>query len=178
IHHVLGVRHRRVTDPLYLRIVHIEGLLPHLISGDSDGRRRNLFNRCKGIHASGAAACRFLFFQAEDGIRDRNVTGVQTCALPILSAAPAAQTAGDGSAAAVPPGYRVAACTPSGQLLLKVRPDACPRRNATQHVPATSPLVHAANVTGPTYNQKLAGHQGPPRAVAYAWHSSRRRSRK
>src|SRR5699024_9304155 len=26
------------------------------------------------------------FFQAEDGIRDRNVTGVQTCALPILFA--------------------------------------------------------------------------------------------
>jgi len=23
------------------------------------------------------------FFQAEDGIRDRDVTGVQTCALPI-----------------------------------------------------------------------------------------------
>src|SRR5438067_9452906 len=28
--------------------------------------------------------CLFFFFQAEDGIRDRNVTGVQTCALPIL----------------------------------------------------------------------------------------------
>src|SRR5699024_11948758 len=27
-----------------------------------------------------------IFFQAEDGIRDRNVTGVQTCALPILKA--------------------------------------------------------------------------------------------
>src|SRR5699024_11468348 len=27
--------------------------------------------------------CAFFFFQAEDGIRDRNVTGVQTCALPI-----------------------------------------------------------------------------------------------
>src|SRR5207249_5128376 len=26
------------------------------------------------------------FFQAEDGIRDRNVTGVQTCALPISEA--------------------------------------------------------------------------------------------
>ena len=26
----------------------------------------------------------FFFFQAEDGIRDRLVTGVQTCALPIL----------------------------------------------------------------------------------------------
>src|SRR5437868_12675329 len=31
------------------------------------------------------------FFQAEDGIRDRNVTGVQTCALPISRCA----TAGD-----------------------------------------------------------------------------------
>src|SRR5207249_6710838 len=29
------------------------------------------------------ATARFFFFQAEDGIRDRNVTGVQTCALPI-----------------------------------------------------------------------------------------------
>src|SRR5438067_5191043 len=28
----------------------------------------------------------FFFFQAEDGIRDRNVTGVQTCALPIFAA--------------------------------------------------------------------------------------------
>src|SRR5437867_6413485 len=27
----------------------------------------------------------FFFFQAEDGIRDRTVTGVQTCALPISS---------------------------------------------------------------------------------------------
>src|SRR5699024_11727101 len=31
------------------------------------------------------------FFQAEDGIRDRNVTGVQTCALPI-SVADSAET--------------------------------------------------------------------------------------
>src|SRR5215510_4043973 len=28
----------------------------------------------------------FFFFQAEDGIRDGHVTGVQTCALPILTA--------------------------------------------------------------------------------------------
>src|SRR5205085_5725453 len=27
----------------------------------------------------------FFFFQAEDGIRDLTVTGVQTCALPILN---------------------------------------------------------------------------------------------
>src|SRR2546430_8137412 len=29
------------------------------------------------------AACMLFFFQAEDGIRDLTVTGVQTCALPI-----------------------------------------------------------------------------------------------
>src|SRR5690554_957311 len=29
--------------------------------------------------------CYIFFFQAEDGIRDADVTGVQTCALPILS---------------------------------------------------------------------------------------------
>src|SRR5260370_25167296 len=27
--------------------------------------------------------CSYFFFQAEDGIRDSSVTGVQTCALPI-----------------------------------------------------------------------------------------------
>src|SRR2546430_15722021 len=32
----------------------------------------------------------FFFFQAEDGIRDLTVTGVQTCALPILSSQPQA----------------------------------------------------------------------------------------
>src|SRR2546425_9915535 len=40
--------------------------------------------------------CFFFFFQAEDGIRDKLVTGVQTCALPIsigiLSAARGAET--------------------------------------------------------------------------------------
>src|SRR5208282_6104131 len=30
--------------------------------------------------------CFFFFFQAEDGIRDATVTGVQTCALPIYAA--------------------------------------------------------------------------------------------
>src|SRR2546430_5287693 len=31
----------------------------------------------------------FFFFQAEDGIRDLTVTGVQTCALPIFHIVPA-----------------------------------------------------------------------------------------
>src|SRR5437762_6618636 len=30
----------------------------------------------------------FFFFQAEDGIRDTSVTGVQTCALPIFTPTP------------------------------------------------------------------------------------------
>src|SRR3989454_38157 len=35
------------------------------------------------MSASAARLWRFFFFQAEDGIRDYKVTGVQTCALPI-----------------------------------------------------------------------------------------------
>src|SRR5256885_16534693 len=35
--------------------------------------------------------CYFFFFQAEDGIRDYKVTGVQTCALPIYSLKPGAK---------------------------------------------------------------------------------------
>src|SRR5207249_5368486 len=41
----------------------------------------------RGLSVGGRSVRRVLhlifFFQAEDGIRDRNVTGVQTCALPI-----------------------------------------------------------------------------------------------
>src|SRR5699024_11530543 len=36
-----------------------------------------------GSPPSAASSLPYCFFQAEDGIRDRNVTGVQTCALPI-----------------------------------------------------------------------------------------------
>src|SRR2546430_8801650 len=44
--------------------------------------------------------CLFFFFQAEDGIRDLTVTGVQTCALPICSFAQhAAATDGEDLAA-------------------------------------------------------------------------------
>src|SRR5205823_9656379 len=35
--------------------------------------------------------CCFFFFQAEDGIRDKLVTGVQTCALPIFRVLSAAK---------------------------------------------------------------------------------------
>src|ERR1022692_1702643 len=35
------------------------------------------------VRAPRVFLCSFFFFQAEDGIRDYKVTGVQTCALPI-----------------------------------------------------------------------------------------------
>src|SRR5260370_31253993 len=38
--------------------------------------------------------CGFFFFQAEDGIRDSSVTGVQTCALPISRSSGKASSAG------------------------------------------------------------------------------------
>src|SRR6266568_6133461 len=47
--------------------------------------------------------CFFFFFQAEDGIRDGTVTGVQTCALPISVA---------GEVGAAPPPGRVLVSPP------------------------------------------------------------------
>src|SRR5256885_7080820 len=44
------------------------------------------------------------FFQAEDGIRDYKVTGVQTCALPILALRAAGLEVGD-------PGQLLRTCT-------------------------------------------------------------------
>src|SRR2546423_4641398 len=41
------------------------------------------FASTKARRSSAICPC-FFFFQAEDGIRDKLVTGVQTCALPIL----------------------------------------------------------------------------------------------
>src|SRR2546423_2479187 len=51
---------------------------------------RSIFNSCRSLYfivfyisLSSILILFFFFFQAEDGIRDRIVTGVQTCALPI-----------------------------------------------------------------------------------------------
>src|SRR5438093_10114094 len=45
--------------------------------------------------ASGTSSLLRFFFQAEDGIRDWSVTGVQTCALPIFALAQIAPKLGD-----------------------------------------------------------------------------------
>src|SRR5207244_6915733 len=53
--------------------------------------------------------CGFFFFQAEDGIRDDLVTGVQTCALPIFHPIPAWVRS---LAATVHPGHRTHGAAP------------------------------------------------------------------
>src|SRR5256886_11904115 len=52
------------------------------------GERQRQATRCAsvapGVHHFGGARVSRCFLQAEDGIRDLTVTGVQTCALPIF----------------------------------------------------------------------------------------------
>src|SRR2546430_15121769 len=57
--------------------------------------------------------CFFFFFQAEDGIRDLTVTGVQTCALPISS----------GGRGRSPSGATIRAATILTAVTLDGRPD-------------------------------------------------------
>src|SRR5690554_7011313 len=56
--------------------------------GLADSRREGVERLCEtagGRLWESAVVYFFFFFQAEDGIRDADVTGVQTCALPISS---------------------------------------------------------------------------------------------
>src|SRR5256885_8155877 len=60
----------------------------------------------------------FFFFQAEDGIRDYKVTGVQTCALPISSApAPPWQTTARTGAYSRCHSWAAPACPPAAPWL-------------------------------------------------------------
>src|SRR5690349_23604718 len=76
--------------------------------------------------SNSALRCVFFFFQAEDGIRDLYVTGVQTCALPIWS----------GAAPRTPPrsGRRTPRDDRSGQAPAAAARQAC----ATTRGPAAS----------------------------------------
>src|SRR5437667_8147181 len=55
--------------------------LPWIFVHHSVNVELSLFTSPSGLSFSDVFI--FFFFQAEDGIRDRDVTGVQTCALPI-----------------------------------------------------------------------------------------------
>src|SRR5256885_13074782 len=64
-------------------------------------------------------SCCFFFFQAEDGIRDYKVTGVQTCALPICEPLAARCTA---SGTRRPTNARLALVLERPQSHLRQRP--------------------------------------------------------
>src|SRR5262249_58665937 len=73
------------------------------------------------------------FFQAEDGIRDWSVTGVQTCALPILRVAVATKRPSAESAASSRKCVLSSAATTGNSLII--------RRPATSHRRTELPLV-------------------------------------
>src|SRR5260221_4238370 len=58
-------------------------------------RNRGILRRVVLLWNISSVVMSFFFFQAEDGIRDHCVTGVQTCALPICQRLSASFDAGD-----------------------------------------------------------------------------------
>src|SRR2546429_647941 len=68
----------RRTLEVFLTMVRLQGAG----GPDSGGAACRAGSVCRATAPAGAGAACF-FFQAEDGIRDVAVTGVQTCALPI-----------------------------------------------------------------------------------------------
>src|SRR5699024_12038489 len=83
-------------------------------------------------------------FQAEDGIRDRNVTGVQTCALPILQLAR--------SAGVTMPGHEQGGYGPPTQQPWTT---AYPQQPGYQQPPP-------GHQQPPGYQQPPPGYQQPP----------------
>src|SRR6266550_7374178 len=87
--------------------------------------------------------CFFFFFQAEDGIRDVAVTGVQTCALPISAGAPGGIGTRLGVAVLPALAQRLLEVGPERLAILEPRAEAeQPRRDAVA-LPAAAALDQA-----------------------------------
>src|SRR5256885_5744611 len=98
------------------------------------------------------------FFQAEDGIRDYKVTGVQTCALPICPAgsAPGSRSAAARCRGAVQPGDRKSTRLNSSHLVIsyavfclkkKKNRGQSQRTEQAKHLTWTSKYLSASIVT-------------------------------
>src|SRR5699024_3076412 len=98
------------------------------------------------------------FFQAEDGIRDRNVTGVQTCALPISSAVTQAPTGAENivKSSLVPPQMSSLEVKTVGMkcIIEKLKKPTDNNANSIKIAPSVSPLISA--VTNATRAQSTA----------------------
>src|SRR5207248_4067088 len=95
--------------------------------------------------------CLFFFFQAEDGIRDRTVTGVQTCALPILGRA-----VGGGGAVAI-------RCSVAGWVTVRRASPIAVRRGAV----ATAVAVRVGAAVTVRSEERRVGKEGRSRGWAY-----------
>src|SRR2546430_9070194 len=96
----------------------------------------------------------FFFFQAEDGIRDLTVTGVQTCALPI-SGQPAGQVGGEAEL-----GGRLAAGAQAVVEVVVVGDHVHPRGPA--------PIVEVADVRGDHEDRKSTRLNSSHSQISYA----------
>src|SRR5204862_5128534 len=90
----------------------------------------------------------FFFFQAEDGIRDLYVTGVQTCALPIFSRCGAARSSAWAMAipTAMPPGRRLPARSSTGS-----------HRSSCVRMPAPAPCRSEERRVGKEWRERWGG---------------------
>src|SRR5437867_50883 len=106
------------------------------------------------------------FFQAEDGIRDRTVTGVQTCALPI-SAGRAARVPAPGVATAVAPAVP-AATVPTAVASAPVAPAVGACVAGVGPVAALVPAAPVADAVARVAGARVAGSAPTVDAVAAA----------
>src|SRR5207249_8620843 len=95
------------------------------------------------------------FFQAEDGIRDRNVTGVQTCALPIFPEG--ASRLGVSAALTVPPR--------AVRLSRSPRTRESNTRRFSVRLPTAPPLPDTSYHEPPAARREAGGHSVIPRFV-------------
>src|SRR5256884_3151888 len=109
-----------------------------------------------GIVFSSFVVC-FFFFQAEDGIRDVAVTGVQTCALPILyrfAALRASSLGAGGCKTAFTKTSRAASCSVSSSESLIASAAACWALATTNSV-TEEPRKAAARVRSEEHTSEL-----------------------
>src|SRR2546425_1849504 len=110
----------------------------------------------------------FFFFQAEDGIRDKLVTGVQTCALPISPRGPrcSAECAWSSAAAAT---ARPRSARPSRpRARVRTPPPAAPSRAAwTSRSGALGRHPHRCNAGGVREHPRSEEHTSELQSLAY-----------
>src|SRR5215475_15522916 len=109
--------------------------------------------------------CFFFFFQAEDGIRDFHVTGVQTCALPISVHATSAPWAFARRPARGPPAWwdRPSARLPRLPAPAAARP---PPQATLPAPPASAVSGAAASTSAPQSAPPAAARQATRQTVA------------